>query len=118
MRKKKSHSQRKSGSTGVPTAASETAAIKEMRSLISRMTPVMRRAGELGSFIGDRDLLECPECGLIEELNADGRLFTYIDGCQIKDSGFRFTPAGPGAWLCAVCGTVVTDNGACGPLGD
>jgi len=110
MKKKKSPPNRKVGSAGVTTAVAETAAIKEMRSLINRMAPVMRRAEAIGTFTGERDLLGCPECGLIEDLDINGRLFTYVEGCQIKDSGFRFAPAGAGTWICAVCGTVVIDD--------
>ena len=53
---------------------------------------LQRRAKELGIFINDQKLLACPECGLTEDIDFQGRLFTYHDGGPMETAGSRSAP--------------------------
>ncbi len=41
--------------------------IQSMRKLAARLAELQDRAHSLGVFPGDRELLECPHCGLMED---------------------------------------------------
>jgi hypothetical protein len=90
--------------------AAEGAGIEEMRSLITRMAPVLRCAEYDAE---ERPLLECPGCGLAEDMDMDGNIITYIDGGRMKDTGYRFAIAGNGTWVCPICHTVGREDGVC-----
>lgn len=66
------------------------------------------QAVALGIFAEDRELLTCPECGLQEDVQADGRLMTFDKGTQdFKDSGLRFADMGGGRFACPRCQTLI-----------
>ena len=63
----------------------------ELAQLAKRLQEVHHRAEAAGLFIEDRDLLQCPRCGLMEDVGFDGRLMTYLrTDADTKDSGLRF----------------------------
>ena len=95
--KKKEQNTHKEPPVGTKKSAAVGAGIEEIRSLIARMAPVLRCAEDNGTFAGERDLLECPGCGLVEDTDIDGRIVTYIDGGRMKDSGYRFGVSGDGS---------------------
>ena len=49
----------------------------EIGRVVQTMQPVIDKAEALGIFSGDRELLECPNCGLKEDVLIYGRLVTY-----------------------------------------
>lgn len=63
----------------------------ELAQLASRLQEVHHRAEVAGLFIEDRSLLQCPRCGLMEDVSFHGRLMTYLEtDTDINDSGLRF----------------------------
>lgn len=100
------------GSAGAKKSANGSE-MEEIRSLITKMAPILRHAKYDGTYAGERDLLECPGCGLVEDTAMDGGLLTYIDGGRMKDSGYRFWLSSNGAWICPVCHTVGGKDGVC-----
>lgn len=61
-----------------------------------------------GIFDGLRELLQCPECGLKEDVAFDGKLFTYHDIDNPVDTGLRFPePDDDGYGRCPGCGEEV-----------
>jgi hypothetical protein len=76
--------------------------------LCKELHSLKRQAESLGIFAEDRELLTCPECGLQEDVQADGRLMTFDKGTQdFKDSGLRFTDLGNGRFACPRCQTLI-----------
>jgi hypothetical protein len=79
--------------------------------LVDRIEPLARElqalkaeAESLGVFVGDRELLECSNCGLAEDVLADGRLVTFR-GTTVMDTGLRFTAVSETRFRCPSCGT-------------
>ena len=62
----------------------------------------------MGLFIGDRELLDCAHCGLLEDVLIGGRLVTYQAGAvDAADSGLRFAAADDDNFVCPQCGAVI-----------
>jgi hypothetical protein len=80
------------------------------RSLVSGMAPLLKEAERLGIFTGDRDLLTCPSCGLMEDVLFDGRLVTVTKSDSRSDSGMRFTEESAGIYKCPGCGAQVLES--------
>ncbi len=60
-------------------------------------------------FVEERDLLECPSCGLWEHVNCEGLLLVYQkDDSSQADSGLRFRELDERHFVCPACGEVVT----------
>jgi predicted RNA-binding Zn-ribbon protein involved in translation (DUF1610 family) len=57
-------------------------------------------------------LLECPDCGLIEDVDIQGRLFTYhLHGDKsYPDTGLRFEELEKGRFICPLCGNVLVQQ--------
>lgn len=72
--------------------------ISDKRTIISdklfeatkQLVKVKEEAKALGLFVDDRELLECPKCGLKEDIDINGRLFTVFEKVPNKDTGLRF----------------------------
>ena len=79
----------------------------ELRGLARRLLEIQRRAEALGLFTDERALLECPGCGLKEDVDATGRLFTYRGRPGGRDTGLRFAELGKGSFRCPSCGATV-----------
>jgi len=85
------------------------------KSLVDDLIPLVReiqrlkeRARALGMFTDDRELLECPRCGLLEDVAAGGMLITYPKSCEeMKDCGLRFRPVDEDTFECPSCGTKI-----------
>ena len=74
--------------------------------LASELGRIRKEAEALGIFTNDRGLLECSECGLVEDVTSDGRLITYQrTGGVCDDSGLRFEKLNETAFCCPVCST-------------
>lgn len=85
------------------------------RSLMDDLIPLVResqrlkeQARALGMFTDDRELLECPRCGLLEDVTAEGLLITYPKGSkERKDCGFRFKEVDETTFECPSCGAQI-----------
>lgn len=81
---------------------------RELFELSRKLAKVKQQARALGIFTDDRELLECPNCGLLEDVTADGLLVTYPkDRVNLKDGGLRFRPVDKTSFACPKCGTSV-----------
>lgn len=64
---------------------------------VRQLEQAKEQARALGIFTDDRELLECPNCGLLEDVAAEGLLVTYPNTSEeVNDSGLRFIPADSG----------------------
>jgi hypothetical protein len=61
-----------------------------LRQLASRIVTLQAKARALGLFIHDRDLLECPKCGLLEDVTFTGQLITCRPHSLGHDTGLHF----------------------------
>ena len=75
---------------------------------VRKLEQVKKQARALGIFTADRELFECPACGFLEDVTADGLLVTYPkDSAALNDSGLRFRPVSETNFECPKCGTKV-----------
>jgi transcription elongation factor Elf1 len=83
-----------------------------MKGLIAafrELEQVKQQARALGIFTADRELLECPSCGLLEDVTIEGLLVTYPKAsADLKDCGLRFSQVDETSFKCPSCGTKVT----------
>lgn len=69
---------------------------------------VKQKARALGIFTADRELLECPSCGLLEDVTIEGLLVTYPKGStDLKNCGLRFSQVDETSFECPSCGTKI-----------
>lgn len=72
--------------------------------LVRELSRVKKQAESLGLFTHDRELLECSECDLAEDVTFDGQLITYHrKGGNSKDCGLRFERLNDMTFRCPVC---------------
>ena len=77
-----------------------------LTTLIRQLERVKAQARALGIFTDERELLACPNCGLLEDVTAGGLLVTYPkDSVDPKDCGLRFRPVDETRFACPKCGT-------------
>ena len=82
--------------------------MKSLTALVRQLEQVQRQARALGMFTDDRELLECPSCGLLEDVTADGLLVTYSGRSRSrKDCRLRFSQANDTSFQCPSCGAKV-----------
>ncbi len=75
---------------------------------VRQLKQAKQQARALGIFTDDRELLECPSCGLLEDVTAEGVLVTYPNTSEeVNDSGLRFIPVDESSFACPSCGTKV-----------
>jgi predicted RNA-binding Zn-ribbon protein involved in translation (DUF1610 family) len=85
--------------------------IDELFILASQLREAKMQAQSLGIFTNDSELLECPVCGLLEDVTIEGLLITYKeDNSSLnEDSGLRFREIdGTHRFVCPACGTTIT----------
>ena len=78
---------------------------------VRKLEKVKQQARALGIFTDDRELLECPRCGLMEDVTFEGLLVTYLKTCEdMKDCGLRFSAIDieEGRYRCPACGAETT----------
>ena len=85
-------------------------AIKPLAAEIVKLQTQMKAAG---MFANDRDLLECPKCGLQEDVTVDVILITCPKEFPGEDTGGRFLPLDNGEvwWRCPKCGAEFPSEG-------
>ena len=80
----------------------------ELIALVRQLEQVKAQARRIGIFTDDRELLECPICGLREDVMANGLLATYSRRSRSrKDCGLRFSQVDENCFQCPSCGTKV-----------
>lgn len=77
--------------------------VEDIGRLVRQMQPVLEKAEALGIFTHDRDLLECLNCGLKEDVLITGQLVTYRGDAVKPDSGLRFIDEGDVRFRCPFC---------------
>lgn len=76
--------------------------------LAAELQSIKKQAKLLGMFADDRELLECHQCGLKEDVTGHGILITYKGDVMGIDIGLRFPePDEDGKSVCPECGEVV-----------
>ena len=94
---------------GPPERDAVTDLAATLRPLMKSLKEIKAKAEALGIFTGDRELLACEACGLMEDVLADGRLITDREERLGQDTGLRFveTGEGTGMYTCPACGNEV-----------
>lgn len=83
--------------------------IGNISKLAAKISKIQKQADDLGLFTDSRELLECPNCGLMEDVTFEGRLITYIKSKNFRsnlqdDSGLRFNETdNPNIFMCPKC---------------
>lgn len=93
---------------------------KSLRNLVAVISPlaaqlrdIRQKAKELGIFTDDRELLECPHCGLLEDVACDGQLFTCKSGDPtLRDTGLRFQEISSKRFRCPMCQSILKAGSA------
>ncbi len=81
---------------------------RELVELSRKLAKVKAQARALGIFTDDRELLECPNCGFLEDVTSEGLLVTYPkDSADRKDCDLRFRPVDETRFACPKCGTSI-----------
>jgi len=58
--------------------------------LAKELKLIKAKVKKLGGFVEDRELLECSDCGLVEDVTFEGMWIVYKEGEEQKDAGLRF----------------------------
>lgn len=84
---------------------------KPLLDLCRELQHLQNQAEAQGLFVGDRELLDCPNCGLFEDVTAEGLLIT---SCELQhppvDTGLRFRVVSANTFQCPSCAAAVTLN--------
>jgi uncharacterized C2H2 Zn-finger protein len=75
----------------------------KLHELVRQLTDLQRRSKALGVFTNDRELLECPRCGLLEDVTCAGLLITCRADALGEDTGLRFVPLADNLFRCPSC---------------
>lgn len=85
-------------------------------SLIAAIAPLARQIAAirqqmhaLGMFANDRELLDCPHCGLREDVLISGQFITYRESGFHQDTGLRFEELTADTFRCPSCGLTVCE---------
>ena len=83
---------------------SEKEGVDSLVAAVRQLEQVKRQARALGLFTHDRELLECPSCGFLEDVTANGLLVTYSGRSRSRmDCGLRFSPVDETTFQCPSC---------------
>lgn len=86
-----------------PDASKLANVVDRIEPLVLQLQALKTEAEALGVFVGDRELLECSNCGLAEDVLADGRIVTFR-GPSVIDTGLRFAAVSETRFTCPSCG--------------
>lgn len=75
----------------------------KLHALATRLAGLQKRAKALGVFANDRELLECPRCGLMEDVTSIGLLITCRATALGDDTGLRFVQLAEDIFRCPSC---------------
>jgi len=79
----------------------------DIQRLASRLVVVQEQARALGIFTGDRELIECQKCGLLEDVIVTGQLITCRSAAHGRDTGLRFEELSQNRFRCPACGSII-----------
>ena len=81
--------------------------MKELKALAAQMAAIRARLQAEGGFLHDRELHQCPACGLMEDVLCSGKLVTHWhQTTELVDTGLRFREVGADQLACPCCGCV------------
>jgi rubredoxin len=83
--------------------------IATLRPLARQLAVLQRRMKAAGLFANDRELLECPQCGLREDVLISGQLITYREPAIHQDTGLRFEDLTGDTFRCPSCRQTVRE---------
>lgn len=83
--------------------------VEAIRPIAKQLVALQAKARALGVFVDDRELLECPKCGLQEDVTFEGRLITCRPPALGMDTGLRFKEISKNRFRCPTCGSVVRE---------
>ncbi len=89
---------------------SQRRTLNNIRELASQVAALQKQARSLGLFPGDREMLDCPKCGLLEDVLIGGKLITYHPGAEGEDTGLRFEELAETKFRCPACGSIVQER--------
>ena len=75
----------------------------KLREPARHLAGLQKRAKALGVFANDRELLECPRCGLLEDVTCAGLLITCRGDALGEDTGLRFVQLADNIFRCPSC---------------
>ncbi len=77
-----------------------------LRNLAGQVDQYRRQAENLRQLLSGRALLECPSCGLHEDVRADMTLVVIAADAPDRDTGLSFSPMDDAGayWWCPGCG--------------
>jgi hypothetical protein len=79
--------------------------------LCEQLQKIRQQAERAGLFLEDRELLNCPCCGLQEDVLIDGRLITkQANKADAADSSLHFAATDDGRFVCPQCGAVIAGD--------
>ena len=81
--------------------------MNELKALATQLVAIRAQVEAAGGFLHDRELHQCPACGLMEDVLFSGKLVTYWrQSTQPVDTGLRFKEVGADQLACPCCGGV------------
>jgi hypothetical protein len=85
--------------------------LKPLVDLFRQLQHVQTQATALGIFAGDRELIDCPSCGLFEDVTVQGLLITSRElTIPPLDTGLRFRQVSLNTYQCPACAKAITLN--------
>jgi ribosomal protein S27AE len=84
--------------------------LEPLRLLAGQLAVLQAEAHALGMFTGDRELVACSRCGLMEDVTFTGLLITCRASALGEDTGLRFEEIKAGKFRCPKCGVIVTET--------
>ena len=87
-----------------------------LRALAKQIVALQAKARALGMFANDRELLECPKCGLQEDVTFSGHLITSHPDSAGEDTGLRFEELASGRFRCPACGATAREEDSIVPV--
>ncbi len=77
--------------------------------LAKQVAELTAQMEKLGLFTHHRDITECEQCGLFEDVDITGYLFVYRDNDPENIADLRFIEREDGCVVCPLCGQVVLE---------
>lgn len=76
----------------------------ELNALAEQLVLIRAQILDEGGFLHDRELHQCPACGLMEDVLFSGKLVTYWhQSTEPLDTGLRFKVSGADQLVCPCC---------------
>ena len=84
----------------------------ELRLMAEQLVLIRAQILAESGFLHDRELHQCPACGLMEDVLFSGKLVTcWQQTTEPVDTGLRFKEAGADQLACPCCGCVSLADG-------